>query len=193
MDTTLNVPDWLEPVDLLVPPPDILEPALLSGYEPLDADDQPLRFVAFFWEPGGDEARYYDGRIGADAHWPAYLAWTNIGPNDKALSPYSLGDSERPAKHYLVLDRTTRQCYVGPAAPVREWLMDQHPLPLPLDLPEEDLEAMLHVLNRELSKQLQQIKGPTVDELMDLIEQDHQRTLALKSWLAAQFSLRNEE
>lgn len=191
MTTDLLIPDWLEPVELLMPPADILEPALLSGYDPLDADDHPLRFIAFFWEPGGDEARYYDGRIGADAYWPAYLAWVQFGPNANALSPYDLGSSDSPARHYLVLDRETRACYCGKAAHVRHWLMDQHPLPLPLDdVPQEQLEEMLKVLNRELSRQLSQLKGPTMSEILEQMEQDHARTERLTAWLDS--SLRNE-
>jgi hypothetical protein len=185
--TDIMIPDWLEPVDMLVPPPNILEVALLSGHDPT------VRFIAFFWEPGGDEARFYDGRIGADAHWPAYLAWIRLGPNDKALSPYQLGDSERPAKHYLVLDRQERKCYCAPAGPVRHWLMDQHELPLPLDgVPEEDLEDVLRILQQDLQRQLQQIQSPTMEQVYERLEQDHQRTLKLKGWLAHQFSLRNE-
>ena len=74
-------PDDFTPVDLLTPPEPLLEQAL--GYDPPATHDP--RWVAFFWEPAGDKARYADGKIEADANWPAYLAWLNFPANQEQL------------------------------------------------------------------------------------------------------------
>jgi len=54
---------------LPIPVPPQLETAL--GYE------GDARFVAFYWEPAGDEAMYDDGRISGTGCWTGYLAYVD--------------------------------------------------------------------------------------------------------------------
>jgi hypothetical protein len=69
------------------------------------------RFVALYWEPCGDEACFDDGvhsACGMSDNWlylsfkrqPHVLGW--LDEND-----IHLGDSERPARHWLVADAVT--------------------------------------------------------------------------------------
>jgi hypothetical protein len=94
----------LIPLDLPVPP--MLEAAL--GY------DGPARWVAFFWSPFGDEARWGDGRFELRADWYAWRIFTEHLTVMAALAPYDLGSSETPATHRLLLDRGDRRLYVAP-------------------------------------------------------------------------------
>src|SRR5947208_12955448 len=93
-------------LDLGVPP--MLEAAL--GY------DGPARWVGFWWESCGDEARWRDGRVAADADWYAYRTFVEHPPIQAALAAYELGSSETPPSHTLLLDRDTRRLFVAPTA-----------------------------------------------------------------------------
>jgi hypothetical protein len=84
--------------------------------------DGAARYVAWWWEPGGDELAYDDGRtllVGAD--WPAWLdlirdpVWTAALELAAAElgERIELGDSETAARHALLVDTATRVCYVG--------------------------------------------------------------------------------
>ena len=76
------------------------------------------RFVALFWEPGGDEACYDDGRsyaCGCCDNWlyldftrqPAVRAWLDG-------NGVNLGNSDEPATHWLVLDAASGEGYAAP-------------------------------------------------------------------------------
>jgi hypothetical protein len=63
------------------------------------------RWVAFHWEPCGDESFYDDGRSsGTGAPWP-YLAFARHPVVAPAIAPYDLGSSDSEARECLVLDR----------------------------------------------------------------------------------------
>jgi len=108
------------------PVPPMLEEAI--GYE------GTARLVAFYWEPGGDEAAYHDGRRGlVGANWHAYLTYTRHAAVAPHLAGYAPGNADEPARHWLVLDRAARVLYVGLVTDARRALSAQWP-PLP-DLP----------------------------------------------------------
>lgn len=123
----------LTQLDMIVPPNPVLEEAL--GYTP----SNPARYVAFYWEPAGDEAMFHDGLFSTDCNWSAYLMWTYIPINERALLPYHLGSSETVAKHWLLLDRETRQAYVGTPDQIQPVLHQQWPA---VELHEDDIVAI---------------------------------------------------
>ncbi len=105
--------------NLLVPVPPMLEAAV--GYS------GTARFVAFYWMPAGDEAMYDDGRISADGHWDAYLAFVQHSSVWPELRPYNLGNSDQEAEHWLLLDRQERVLSVAPEQAARRVLRQQWP------------------------------------------------------------------
>lgn len=71
------------------------------------------RYVAIWWERGGDEASWSDGRdvvIGAD--WMAYQVL--LGHNVQLLRGWLLGSSEHAAEYYLVIDRERERAWLLP-------------------------------------------------------------------------------
>ena len=86
------------------------------------------RFVAIWWEPGGDEACYADGRqmlVGAE--WGAYQAL--VDHNFPWPSRPQLGDSETPARYWLVIDRhNPSDAWLVPAGVANDILRDQWPV-----------------------------------------------------------------
>jgi len=96
------------------PVPPILEEAL--GYT------GQSRWVAFYWQPGGDELRYADGAVSTDGSWHAWLTFTHHRRIAPALAPYHFGNSEEDVVHWLLLDRETRMLLVGARATVSDFL-----------------------------------------------------------------------
>lgn len=111
----------------------------LADYEEVPGLDCPVefwpaigyqgekRYVAIWWEPGGDEACWSDGRkmvVGA-GRW-AYLALVdhNFPWGHKARQ--LLGSSEESATHRLIIDRQTERAWLVPAKEAEEILGLQH-------------------------------------------------------------------
>lgn len=107
--------DSLSTLPILVPP--MLEEAL--GY------NGSARLVAFYREPVGDEARFDDGVVSADAEGPAYLSFVRHPRIVPQLAAYDLGTSEHEACHWLVLDREARVLYALPAREAAALLYQQ--------------------------------------------------------------------
>lgn len=105
-------PTDLIALDLPVPP--MLETAL--GY------DGPARWVSFWWEMIGDEARWGDGRLELRADWHAWRIFTEHHTVLAALAPYNLGSSHSRAIDRLVLDRGERWLYVAQSEVARAFL-----------------------------------------------------------------------
>jgi hypothetical protein len=108
------------------------------------------RWVAFHWEPCGDESFYDDGRgSGTGSPW-AYLAFVRHPVVAPEIAPYDLGSSDSEARECLLLDQGEQVLYAAPVRSARRFLAEQHP-PLP-ELAAEELSALrdrLDVLSRE--------------------------------------------
>jgi hypothetical protein len=87
------------------------------------------RFVAFFWEPSGDEACYDDGvsyACGMSDNWlhlgfirrPEVRRWLD----EQGLN---LGNSDEPAEHWLVADAMTGDLYAAPRREALEVVLRQ--------------------------------------------------------------------
>ena len=132
----------LTPLDAPVPP--MLEDAI--GY------DGPARWVAFYWQSAGDECCWDDGRASlTGANWGAYLAYTQHRAVWPHLALYDFGSSDEPARHWLVLDRETRQLYAAPWDVAAVTLRRQErsdPLPTLGELPSAD--ELIELLGQSL-------------------------------------------
>ena len=76
------------------------------------------RFVALFWEPCGDEACYDDGissACGLCDNW-LFLAFIHRADVRRWLDEHCLhlGNSDEPARHWLVADARTGGLYAAP-------------------------------------------------------------------------------
>jgi hypothetical protein len=98
------------------------------------------RFVAFHWDPGGDEVFFNDGRLsgtGDGRGFLAYLRHRHVAPH---LEPYNLGGSDTEADHAFVIDREHDLAGIIPTAGARVFLKSQYPPP-PALTEEECAEA----------------------------------------------------
>lgn len=153
---------------LALPVPPMLEEAL--GYT------GPSRWVAFYWQPGGDELMYADGAVSTDGSWHAWLTFTHHPRVAPALAPYHLGNSEEDAVHWLLLDRETRTLMVGAGVAVYQFLHHSAP-------PLLTSEALI-VLHATLRERLQEPQDVYV-AVARAMQREPQLVTALKAWLDA--------
>jgi hypothetical protein len=151
---------------LAIPVPPMLEAAL--GYA------GAARWVAFHWEPCGDELRYHDGAVSTDGSWHAWLTFAHHRRIAPALVPYHFGSSEEAAVHWLLLDRETRTLFVGAVVDVQHFLRQSAPPVLTL----EAVTALLATIRAHVS---------TLPNLQALVahamQREHHLVTALKAWL----------
>ncbi|MBN1136272.1 MAG: hypothetical protein JXM73_06790 [Anaerolineae bacterium] len=109
--------------------------------------DGEARYVAFYWTPIGDEARYDDGHASGDGNWQMFLLVRHEHPElDRR---YNLGYSETEADDWLLFDRETRELVVLPKAEAQTRLRQQYPS-TPRAWPPLDLDAELTPLDWEI-------------------------------------------
>src|SRR5262249_33131647 len=112
------------------------------------------RYVGFYWESAGDELAYDDGRCGlAGAEWDAWLLFTRHHLVAPVLAAYDLGNSDAPARHWLILDRQTRTLAVAPVQEARTVVRQQWPPISARSLMAEEWEAIKEELHRRAREQ----------------------------------------
>lgn len=138
--------------------------------------DRPrdARYVALYWEPAGDEARFDDGMLSANGRWPAYLAYVRHPRMMMILGDHvvwrQLGNSNEFASHYLVLDRQTGRGGVLPIEEARiilraQWVDDSW-----AEAQAMINKSLLHV--RGVADRLFQTPTPPIDIKAVFEEQD---------------------
>jgi hypothetical protein len=132
------------------------------------------RWVAFHWEPSGDEFRYHAGVVSADGSWHAWLTFVRHPRIALMLAPYHFGNSEEDAQHWPLLDRETRTLSVGAIGDVRHLLRQAAPPLLTLDA----MTTLLATIRAHAST------PPTLRALVaDALQREHQLVTALTDWL----------
>lgn len=111
------------------------------------------RFVAIFWEPGGDEACWADGReMVVGAGWGAYLALLDANFDWGHPAYTMLGSSETRATHWLVIDRMTEWAWLVPVEDAEAVLQRQWPLREAAPLPGDSMADWLAMLRRQAAR-----------------------------------------
>jgi hypothetical protein len=164
--TKLNIP---------CPPAQIFENAL--GYKGEN------RWVAFYWDPCGDEIMWNDGIASADGQWPAWLTFVYHPIVAPLLNQYNLGGSDEEAEHWLLLDRAKRVFYIGDRKTVHEFLVKSAPTHPFVHITEEEIKGFI----QEVKKSISEI-NPSID--LEAIFRENERNFnALQGWLDSQVSV----
>jgi len=137
-----------------------------------------FRWVAFFWEPCGDEAMFDDGYCSADGNWEGFLKFVRHKKVAPWLEDYNLGSSEDEAAHWLLCDLESRDVFVGEKAEVRAFLACEVRKYLPEGPPAEsrvmlsggDMEHMMNMMREEL----RQVPAPSMAEVEEKIRRDQE-------------------
>lgn len=161
--TGLVIPETFVPLDIPVPP----NAASAFGYP-----DTAL-YVAFYWEPLGDELCYDDGRIAGTGTWHAFLQYRHHRQVSSALAPWNIGYSDEEAEHWLVLQSDESKAWIAGAADARVFLQAQHP-PLPplrmIDLARVREEIRVVVSQRSVTnEQMREMQSRQQEQLQRLL------------------------
>ena len=82
------------------------------------------RHVAFYWAPTGDELMTTDGQVSATGEYAPWLLWVRHISVVPTLFGFDFGNSDAPAKHWLLLDRKERRFYAGGADPMARFFSE---------------------------------------------------------------------
>lgn len=138
-----------------------------------------FRWVAFFWEPCGDEAMYDDGYCSTDCNWWGFLKFIHHPSVKPFLIDYDLGSSEDEAKHWLLCDLERREVSVGERAEVKSFLVNEVKKYMPAGkLPAESKVALSHKEIEELltkiREDMKQVPVPSIAEIQEKIKRDQE-------------------
>jgi len=136
-----------------------------------------FRWVAFFWEPCGDEAIFDDGYCSTDGNPWGFLQFI-LHPNVKPLlSDCHLGSSDSEATHWLLCDLESRDVFVGEKAEVKAFLVNEVKKYVPegrlpvnsrVEISPEEMDELL----TKIREQMQQVPTPSVAEIQEKIRRD---------------------
>jgi hypothetical protein len=135
-----------------------------------------FRWVAFFWEPCGDEAMFDDGCCEADGNWYGFLQFIRHPSVAPWLAGCDLGSSEEEATHWLLCDLESRDIFVGERAEVKAFLADEVKKYMPEGAPAESRvqvspEDMAELLTK-IRAELQQVPAPSMAEVEEKMRRD---------------------
>jgi hypothetical protein len=147
------------------------------GYE----NNRNARYLALWWEPAGDEAMVSDGFVTFTGHWAGYLAFIHHKTIYHHLVIYNLGSSDDPADYRLVIDLQERMAYIAKSDDAETVVAGQWEI-IPNQagqvlLSSDDFENLL----QNLTEQMQFI--PSMEEVRQRMERDHQAVERLLRWL----------
>lgn len=135
-----------------------------------------FRWVAFFWEPCGDEAMFDDGYCSTDGNWWGFLQFTRHPSVRRWLTDCDLGSSENEATHWLLCDLESRDVFVGERAEVKDFLVNEVKKYVPEGAPANSRvqispEEMEELLTR-IREEMQQVPTPSMAEIKEKMKQD---------------------
>ena len=142
-----------------------------------------LKWVAFYWEPRGDEAMYDDSICSGDGNWWGFLQFVGHSSVKPWLSDCNLGSSDDEASHWLLCNLESRDVYVGEKEEVRTFLTIEarNVLPKPPAWevwPEETKELHADIFT-SLCEELKQLPTPSMAEVEEKIRRDHEAVVKM--------------
>jgi hypothetical protein len=187
---------------LPVPIPPNLEDAL--GY------DGEARYVAFYWEPCGDEFMFDDGQYSTQGNWQVWLEYTNhqcvapyliekcwrcrgVGTTNQLENepceicdgagclPLNFGYSDEVATHWFILDRETRKAYAAPVAIAQGFLRRRGPIVA--QLTPEQMQAVTEAFQEAVKELNATWQPPSDEEIRASLERTRQFCDEIRAWL----------
>jgi hypothetical protein len=134
------------------------------------------RWVAFYWEPCGDEAMYDDGICSGDGNWWGFLQFAKHPNVINWLFDCNLGSSDGGASHWLLCDRESREVYVGEKGEVRDFLNSEAKKRLgelaKLEFSLEEIKEMRAKALTKLSEAMERLPTPSMAEIEEKMRRD---------------------
>jgi hypothetical protein len=136
--------------------------------------DTPARHIGIYWGCG-DELYYDDGRSSGTGNGHAFLLYVRHPIVEPALAGVHLGSCDRPADHWLLLDRQEKRLSVAPVAEARQFLFGQWPPTEPMTLTDEEWDAVV--------ERLRSVPPPSGEQIAAMIQQQRRVEMELRDWL----------
>ncbi len=148
-----------------------------------------FRWVAFFWEPCGDEAMYDDGYCSTDGNPWGFLQFISHPKVRPWLAGYYLGSSDSEAAHWLLCDLESRDVFVGEPSEVKEFLVSEVKKYVPAErLPEKSLVEISPEewvgLFLKFRNVLQEVPVPSMAEIQAKVQRDKESVEKMVAELA---------
>jgi hypothetical protein len=148
---------------------------LPASFEKALGYERGQRWVAFYWEPCGDEAMYFDAYCSTQCNWYPFLQFIHHPRVKPWLTGYDFGSSDSDAIHWLLCDLQDRAVSVGTKVEVETFLIakareneppvDPHAKPLVF----EDAADLL----KAFRQRMKEIPIPTMADIQAAMEQEH--------------------
>ncbi len=137
-----------------------------------------FRWVAFFWEPCGDEAMFDDGYCSTDGNWWGFLQFIRHPSVKPWLAGCDLGSSEDEATHWLLCDLESRDVFVGEREEVKAFLVNEVKKYVPEGAPansrvEISPEKMKELLAK-MTEELRQVPAPSMADVEEKMKRDQE-------------------
>lgn len=144
---------------------------------------ESARYVAIWWERGGDEASWADGRdMVVGAEWPAYQALVAHNfPSPTDGWRWLLGSSDDAAEYWLVIDRETERAWPVPAEEAYGVLRIQWSVYEVAPLPSDSMAEWLAMLQREAAR----VRPLSAGDIRRRMDEQYRRYQALVAALRA--------
>lgn len=167
-----NMPSDIQAMVLPVPP----EFEQVMGYP------GNRKWVAFFWTPYGDELEFDDGHSSGTIDWVGWLAFVRHRLVRPLIMAYDFGSSESEAVHWLLLDRQTRQFYVGEKRTVHGFLesFTRQFKSEPVEILPDQLNQLRDLLRNGLQEKRAEIN---IDDVQEMVAGKMSRVDKMVRWL----------
>lgn len=153
-----------------------------ESFEKAMGYDGELKWVAFYWEPCGDEARYDDGFCSADCNWHGFLAFTNHPRISPLLKSYNLGSSDFEADHWLLVDLIERELYVGSKTEIKGFIrkeIDKETAEVE-SAPEVEISPEMHrEIFENVMAEVRTIKPPSMEDIEKRLAEESEATVRM--------------
>lgn len=137
-----------------------------------------LRWVAFYWEPCGDEAMFDDGFCSADCNWWGFIRFVGHPRVIPWLADYDLGSSDFEAKHWLLCDLESREVYVGEKAEVKSFLKAETekvlPNPSKIECSDEELKKAHVEIYEKIMAEIRSMPTPSMAEVEEKMRREQE-------------------
>lgn len=133
------------------------------------------RYVAIWWERGGDEACWSDGRdMVVGAEYEAFLLLLKFNFPPDSWAHHLLGSSDDAAEYYLVIDRERERAWLVTPEEAPQVLQLQWPVYEVAPLPSDSVAEWLAMLQRQAAR-----VRPAVDVEGLMVEQQRRYEVLL--------------
>jgi hypothetical protein len=137
------------------------------------------KWVAFYWEPCGDESEFDDGICCGTGNWMGFLEFVRHPKVSPWLKGHNLGSSDQTATDALLCDLESRDIFIGARRDIVAFLAKE----AAGDMPPGDIEIIKPETMEEILKGIREamaeIPAPSIEEIEEKVREDYEAVQAM--------------